>query len=120
MRMEKNQNTRALWHGGDYNPEQWLSMPEILEQDIERFQEAGINTVSVGIFSWSKLEQKEGDYQLDWLEQIEGGGDITAFTAGDLSVQRRQQEDGRLYRRALELMAPYLKDEGFVFRGVRG
>ena len=57
---------------------------------------------------------------LDWLEQIEGGGDITAFTAGDLSVQRRQQEDGRLYRRALELMAPYLKDEGFVFRGVRG
>lgn len=70
MRMEKNQNTRVLWHGGDYNPEQWLSMPEILEQDIERFREAGINTVSVGIFSWSKLEQKEGDYQLDWLEQI--------------------------------------------------
>ena len=57
---------------------------------------------------------------VDWLEQVEGGADITSLTAGDLSVQRRQQEDARLYRRALELMAPYLKDEGFVFRGVSG
>lgn len=29
-----------LLHGGDYNPEQWLDMPEILETDIERFLEA--------------------------------------------------------------------------------
>ena len=25
-------------HGGDYNPDQWLDHPEILEQDIELMQ----------------------------------------------------------------------------------
>ena len=59
-----------LLHGGDYNPEQWLHMPEILEKDIQYFKEARINTVSVGIFSWAKLEPQEGQFDFDWLEQI--------------------------------------------------
>lgn len=59
-----------LLHGGDYNPEQWLDMPEILEQDIERFKTAGINTVSVGIFAWAMLEPEEGKYNFDWLEKV--------------------------------------------------
>ena len=57
-------------HGGDYNPEQWLDRPDILEKDIEYFKKAHINTVSVGIFSWAVLEPEEGRYNLDWLEQI--------------------------------------------------
>lgn len=57
-------------HGGDYNPEQWLDRPDILEKDIEYFKKAHINTVSVGIFSWAVLEPEEGKYNLDWLEQI--------------------------------------------------
>ena len=28
-------NQSGFIYGGDYNPEQWLAMPEILEQDIE-------------------------------------------------------------------------------------
>lgn len=59
-----------LMYGGDYNPEQWLTMPEILERDIELFKEAKINTVSVGIFSWAKLEPEEGKYDMDWLVEI--------------------------------------------------
>lgn len=59
-----------LMHGGDYNPEQWLGMPEILETDIERFLEARINTVTLGVFSWAKLEPKEGEYHFEWLEKI--------------------------------------------------
>lgn len=59
-----------LMHGGDYNPEQWLDMPEVLETDIERFREAKINTVTVGVFSWAKLEPREGEYQFEWLEKI--------------------------------------------------
>ena len=47
-------------HGGDYNPEQWLDHPEILKTDIKYFKKAHINTVSLGIFSWSVLEPKEG------------------------------------------------------------
>ena len=57
-------------HGGDYNPEQWLAMPEILEQDIEYMKEAHINEVTLGVFSWSVLEPEEGVYHLEWLEKI--------------------------------------------------
>ena len=59
-----------MLHGCDYNPEQWLNRPDILAQDIEQMKQANINCVSVGIFSWSSLEPREGDYQLDWLANI--------------------------------------------------
>jgi len=36
-------NQSGFIYGGDYNPEQWLAMPEILEQDIEYMKEAHIN-----------------------------------------------------------------------------
>ena len=29
---------KRLLHGGDYNPEQWLKHPEILEKNIEYFK----------------------------------------------------------------------------------
>ena len=57
-------------HGGDYNPEQWLDMPEILEKDIEYFKKAKINEVSLGIFSWAKLEPEEGVFDFAWMEEI--------------------------------------------------
>lgn len=59
-----------LLHGGDYNPEQWLEYPEILEQDIHYFKKAHINVVSLGIFSWSMLEPEEGKFQFEWMEEI--------------------------------------------------
>lgn len=62
--------TEKLLHGGDYNPEQWLNRPDILEKDIEMLKEAGCNVVSLGIFSWSTLEPEEGFYQTKWLENI--------------------------------------------------
>lgn len=57
-------------YGGDYNPEQWLNSPEILQQDIEYMKAAHINEVTLGVFSWSMLEPREGEYQLEWLEKI--------------------------------------------------
>ena len=32
--------------------------------------EAGVNLVSLGIFSWARLEPREGVYELDWLVEI--------------------------------------------------
>ena len=32
-------------HGGDYNPDQWLDCPEILERDIDMMKRANINVV---------------------------------------------------------------------------
>ncbi|MDO4458921.1 MAG: beta-galactosidase [Clostridia bacterium] len=59
-----------LIHGADYNPEQWLSYPDILKKDIELLKKAHMNSVSVGIFSWAHLEPQEGVYDFDWLEEI--------------------------------------------------
>ena len=59
-----------LLHGGDYNPEQWLDCPEILEEDIRLMKEAGVNCVTLGVFSWAVLEPEEGAYDFDWLEEI--------------------------------------------------
>lgn len=44
-----------ILYGGDYNPEQWLDRPDILEKDIELFKKANINCVTLGVFSWSSL-----------------------------------------------------------------
>lgn len=59
-----------LLHGGDYNPDQWLDCPDILEEDIRLMKKAGINTVSLGIFAWAALEPEEGVYRFEWLEKI--------------------------------------------------
>ncbi len=57
-----------LLHGGDYNPEQWLECPEVLKEDIAYMKQAGVNCVTLGIFSWSMLEPEEGVYDFQWLE----------------------------------------------------
>lgn len=56
-------------HGGDYNPDQWLDRPDILEEDIRQMKRAGVNVVSLGIFSWAVLEPEEGKYDFSFLEE---------------------------------------------------
>lgn len=65
-----SEKVTELLHGGDYNPDQWLDMPEILGEDVRLMKISGINTVSVGIFSWSALEPREGEYNFGWLDEI--------------------------------------------------
>lgn len=55
-------------YGGDYNPDQWDEAT--LERDIEYFKTAGINLVTLPVFSWAKLEPEEGVYQFEWLDRI--------------------------------------------------
>ena len=50
----------SLLHGADYNPEQWENYPGIIDDDIAMMKQAKCNVMSVGIFSWSKLEPREG------------------------------------------------------------
>jgi len=57
-------------HGCDYNPEQWLDRPGILAQDIEYMKEAGINEVTLGIFSWACYEREDGVYTFEWMDKI--------------------------------------------------
>lgn len=57
-------------HGGDYNPDQWLDNPEVLEDDIRLMKQAGINVVTLGVFSWSSIEPQEGVFTFEWLDNI--------------------------------------------------
>ena len=57
-------------HGGDYNPEQWIDTKEIWDEDMRLMKLANCNEMSVGIFSWSTLEPREGEYDFSFLEEI--------------------------------------------------
>jgi len=58
-----------MLHGGDYNPDQWLHRPDILDDDMRLMQLAGCNAMSIGIFAWAALEPAEGQFQFDWLDR---------------------------------------------------
>lgn len=60
----------VLMHGADYNPEQWLHKPEVLEEDIRLMKLAGCNVMSIGIFSWASLEPQEGIFHFEWMDQV--------------------------------------------------
>jgi beta-galactosidase len=62
-----------ILHGGDWNPDQWLAEPGVIEQDFALMEKAGCNTFSIGIFAWAALEPEEGRYELGWLDEIMDG-----------------------------------------------
>ncbi|MFV0632627.1 beta-galactosidase [Demequina sp.] len=73
-----------MHYGGDYNPEQWPE--EIWPEDVARMREAGVTMVSLGIFSWSRIQPAEGQFDFDWLDRVidllhEGGIAVDLATA---------------------------------------
>jgi beta-galactosidase len=58
----------GLAYGGDYNPEQWPLAIQL--EDVELMTQAGVNLLSVGIFSWAMLEPREGEYDFGWLDAV--------------------------------------------------
>ena len=48
--------------------DQWPE--EVWDDDVRLMKKAGVNLVSVGIFSWAKIETSEGVYDFDWLDRI--------------------------------------------------
>lgn len=55
-------------YGGDYNPEQWP--PEVWAEDMALMREAGVNLVTLGIFSWANVEPEPGRYDWAWFDQV--------------------------------------------------
>lgn len=75
-------------HGADYNPEQWLYDKSVWDEDMRLMKLANCNEMSVGIFSWAKLEPREGEYDFSFLDEIiekiglNGGKVILATPSG--------------------------------------
>jgi beta-galactosidase len=63
-------NNPHILHGGDYNPDQWRAAKDIWLEDMRLAGLAHINSLTVGIFSWTALEPEEGRYDFSWLDEI--------------------------------------------------
>lgn len=73
-----------MYYGADYNPEQWPE--ETWPDDVRLMKEAGVNLVSLAIFSWAKIQPAEGEFNWGWLDRIidllhEGGIQVNLATA---------------------------------------
>lgn len=59
--------TRILY-GGDYNPNQWPR--EVWNEDMRLFKKAGVNSATINVFSWAKLQPNEETYDFSELDDI--------------------------------------------------
>ena len=57
-----------ILYGGDYNPNQWPR--DIREQDMVYFKDARINSATINVFSWAKIQPSENEYYFDELDEI--------------------------------------------------
>ncbi|MFD5258676.1 beta-galactosidase [Streptomyces bobili] len=55
-------------YGGDYNPEQWPQ--EVWDDDHRLFTRAGIDTLTVGVFTWSVTQPAEGVHDFTVLDRV--------------------------------------------------
>jgi beta-galactosidase len=57
-----------ILYGGDYNPEQWPE--DTWEEDVRLMRDAGVNVVTLGVFSWARLEPTPGNFEFGWFDRI--------------------------------------------------
>ncbi len=57
-------------HGGDYNPDQWMHVEGVWDEDFRLMKLAHVNAMSIGIFSWSGIEKEEGVFDFTWMDKI--------------------------------------------------
>ena len=69
----------CMLYGGDYNPEQWPE--EIWHEDMRLLREAGVNEVTLNVFSWAQLQPSEDEYDFSRLDRI-----IETVTDAGLSI----------------------------------
>ena len=59
---------KRILYGGDYNPNQWPR--EVWEEDMRMFRDAGINSATINVFSWAKIQPSEEQYDFRELDEI--------------------------------------------------
>lgn len=59
---------KRILYGGDYNPNQWER--EIWNKDMELFRNAHINSATINVFSWAKIQPAEDTYDFTELDEI--------------------------------------------------
>ncbi|HSH09433.1 MAG TPA: beta-galactosidase, partial [Oceanipulchritudo sp.] len=57
-----------LYFGGDYTPEHFPR--EVMLEDMRLMQKAGVNLVTINVFSWAQIQPDEDTYEFGWLDDI--------------------------------------------------
>jgi len=68
-----------LAYGADYNPDQWPR--EVWQEDVRLMREAGVNIVSVAIFSWAHIQPDHDRWEFGWLDDV-----LDLLHAGGIAV----------------------------------
>lgn len=58
------------YYTGRLQPGTVVGMSGNLRKRYRNVKKAGINVVTMGMFSWSVLEPEEGKYTIEWLQEI--------------------------------------------------
>ncbi|MFC3834150.1 beta-galactosidase [Deinococcus rufus] len=99
-----------LPYGGDWNPEQWER--PVWDEDVQLFEHAGIDLLSVNIFAWTALQPAEDTYDFARLDEVlallesrgmraclgTGTAAIPAWMATAFPDVMRVDEQGRQHR----------------------
>ena len=59
---------KRILYGGDYNPNQWPE--EIWAEDMRIFRDAHINSATINVFSWAKIQPSENVYDFSCLDKM--------------------------------------------------
>ena len=59
---------KRILYGGDYNPNQWEK--SVWKKDMEYFKDARINSATVNVFSWAKIQPSEETYDFSELDEV--------------------------------------------------
>jgi len=68
IRWPAGQDHAQFGYGADYNPEQWPR--ETWAEDVRLMREAGVTIVTVGVFSWARLQLAPDTWDFAWLDEV--------------------------------------------------
>ncbi|MDU0348037.1 beta-galactosidase [Actinomyces sp. MRS3W] len=90
-----------IHYGADYNPEQWD--PAVWREDIDLMRRAGVTMVSIGIWSWARIEPRPGQFDFSRFDEVLGllneagiAVDLATPTAAPPAWFYRQHPEARL------------------------
>ncbi|WP_372714913.1 beta-galactosidase, partial [Ilyobacter sp.] len=57
-----------MYFGVDYYPEHWDI--DLIDSDLKRMKEMGVNIVRIGEFAWHLMEKEEGKYDFSFFDMV--------------------------------------------------
>ena len=93
-----------------------LPLIEAARDSLQRRLKAGVSPRDCG----SAFSLAAALTAMDGLDRAAGEGDVSSFTAGEVSIRLQEQSGGGRTEQAERLLAPWLGETGFAFRGVEG